>query len=195
MVEFIVLGVGVFLVFSFGGKRVRRIFGIGRSRKRFARKVSKSKTLKPFKETHSHQLNKTKFISGNAYVVDGDTICINSIQIRLHGIDAPEIDHPYGKKAKWALVAICKNQRVNAEILSVDDYGRTVAICTLEDGTDVSQEMVKLGMALDWEKFSGGLYRQYEPVGVRKKLWLADARQKGRLHVWQKYTTNQNTNS
>jgi len=47
--------------------------------------------------------------------------------------------------------------------------------------------MVKIGLAIDWAKFSNGAYRSLELPGVRKKLWLADARQKGRMNIWEKY--------
>jgi hypothetical protein len=47
--------------------------------------------------------------------------------------------------------------------------------------------MVKTGLAIDWAKFSGGVYRKLEPDRVRKKLWLADARQKGRMDVWERF--------
>ena len=33
-----------------------------------------------------------EIISGKAKVIDGDTISINNSKIRLHGIDAPELD-------------------------------------------------------------------------------------------------------
>lgn len=133
----------------------------------------------------------TRLVSGRAYVVDGDTLKISKTQVRLFGVDAPEMNHPYGQKAKWAMVALCKGQTVSAEITGDDEYGRMVAKCTLEDGRDLSAEMVKQGMAIDWPKFSGGAYASLEPEGVRKKLWLADARQKGRLHVWEAYEARQ----
>lgn len=126
-------------------------------------------------------------LNGPAYVVDGDTIVIRKTQVRLFGVDAPEMNHPYGKKAKWALVALCKGQTITAEVTAKDDHGRTVAKCYLPDGRDLSAEMVKQGLAIDWPKFSDGKYRSLEVEGVRKKLWLADARQKGRMHVWEKY--------
>lgn len=128
---------------------------------------------------------------GSAYVVDGDTLVIQETQIRLFGIDAPEINHPYGNKAKWALVSLCKGHAVRAEITEQDDYGRTVARCYLQDGRDLSAEMVRLGLAIDWPKFSGGIYRSLETPEVRKKLWLADARQKGRIHVWRQFEAKQ----
>jgi len=133
----------------------------------------------------------TSILQGFAYVVDGDTLTINKTQIRLFGIDAPEMNHPYGKNAKWALVGLCKGQVVKAEITEKDAYGRTVAKCYLQDGRDLSAEMVKLGLAIDWAKFSGGQYRSLEVPDVRKKLWLADARQKGRMDVWERFEANQ----
>ncbi|MEL6838766.1 MAG: nuclease, partial [Pseudomonadota bacterium] len=63
--------------------------------------------------------------------------------------------------------------------------------CFLPDGRDLSAEMVKQGLALDWAKYSGGVYRHHEPQDVRKKLWLADARQNGRMHVWEKFEVRQ----
>lgn len=132
-------------------------------------------------------LSKDVVLTGRAYVVDGDTLTIQNTQVRLFGIDAPELDHPYGKNAKGALFSLCKGQDVRAEIIAQDTHGRTVARCYLADGRDLSAEMVKLGLAIDWAKFSNGQYRSLELPGVRKKLWLADARQKGRMDVWERY--------
>ena len=126
-------------------------------------------------------------IEGYARIIDGDSLKISRTEIRLYGVDAPELNHPWGQKAKWALVALCKGHRVRARIVEWDTHGRTVAMCYLPDGRDVSEEMVRQGLALDWPKFSGGDYRHVEPEGVRKKLWLADARQKGRMHVWAQF--------
>jgi endonuclease YncB( thermonuclease family) len=130
-----------------------------------------------------------KVIRGAAYVTDGDTIVIDKTQVRLFGIDAPELDHPYGQKAKWEMVKLCKGRTVRAEITDMDHYGRTVARCYLEDGRDLSAEMVKQGLALGWGKFSGDTYTRLETPDARKKLWLADARQKGRMHVWEKFAS------
>ena len=120
-------------------------------------------------------------VAGRCHVVDGDTIVIDNRMIRLAGIDAPELDQPYGQNAKWTLIRLCKGQIVEARIEGGDPYDRTVATCRLPDGRDLSAEMVRCGMALDWPKFSGGRYRALEPPGIRKKLWRVDARQKGRF--------------
>lgn len=116
---------------------------------------------------------------------------IQKTQIRLFGVDAPELNHPNGIRAKRCLMAMCKGQSIRAEVLSIDAHGRTVAICTLPDGRDLSAEMVKAGLALDWAKFSGGIYRDLEVPEARRKMWLADARQKGHMHVWARFEAKQ----
>ena len=155
-------------------------------------KKSRYGKFPPFEQTSSGPVPGRTEVRGTAYVVDGDTLIIQQTQIRLFGIDAPELDHPHGKNAKWALVSLCKGKTVHAEITAQDTHGRTVARCSLDDGRDLSAEMVKLGLAIDWPKFSGGKYRPLEVPGVRKKLWLADARQKGRMHVWEQYEARKN---
>lgn len=120
-------------------------------------------------------------VTGNCYVVDGDSIVINKINIRLFGIDAPELNHPYGKNAKWELLALCKGQRITARFTDDWTYDRAVARCYLPAGTDLSAEMVRRGHAVDWPKYSGGVYRAYEVPDIRQRLWRCDARQKGRM--------------
>lgn len=130
--------------------------------------------------TLSVSLTNLRVLEGKCSVVDGDTIKIKGQSIRLFGIDAPELDHGYGQKAKWELVKLVKGQNIRAELLpDIESYGRLVAICYLSDGRDLSAEMVKLGLALDWPKFSGGKYRHLEPEGVRQKLWRAAAKHRG----------------
>lgn len=120
-------------------------------------------------------------IVGRAWVIDGDTIDISGTRIRLAGIDAPELGDPYGNKAKFFLVNMCQGQQVRAVFDGELSYERAVATCFLPDGRDLSAEMVKAGMALDWRKFSGGKYRSLEPPDARKRLWRCDARQRGRM--------------
>lgn len=120
-------------------------------------------------------------LRGRCWVVDGDTIVIDKVHIRLAGIDAPELDHPWGKRSKWALVQLCKGQVVTARIRPELSYDRVVAECYLPDGRDLAAELVRAGLALDWPKFSGGKYRHLETADARRTLWRADARQRGKL--------------
>lgn len=114
-------------------------------------------------------------------MIDGDTVIIQGTRLRLFGIDAPELDHPYGQKSKWAVIRMCQDQVVTAELHESVSYDRKVARCVLPDGRDIGAELVRMGLALDWPKFSGGRYGHLEPAGIRRKLWRADARQKGRM--------------
>ncbi|XAT59614.1 hypothetical protein GN278_01500 [Rhodobacteraceae bacterium Araon29] len=75
------------------------------------------------------------------HVIDGDTIVIGKQHIRFAGIDAPELNKPYGKQAKWALVELCKGQNVTAYLTGETSYDRVVAKCFLDDGRDLAAEM------------------------------------------------------
>ena len=143
---------------------------------------SRESPRRTVKSTPAHETT----LTGKCYVVDGDTIRIGKVSLRLAGIDAPELEHPWGKKAKWELCQLCKGQIITAEIEPEMSYDRVVATCYLPDGRDLSAEMVKLGMALDWPKFSGEKYAELEPEGVRKKHWKAAARQRGQMDVFHK---------
>ncbi|MGP9821989.1 thermonuclease family protein [Salinarimonas sp. NSM] len=123
----------------------------------------------------------TRILRGRCWVIDGDTIVIDGVHIRLAGIDAPELDHPWGNQSKWAMVKMCRGKMITAHIQPEISYDRVVAECYLPDGRDLSAELVRCGLALDWPKFSGGKYRHLEPPDVRRKLWRADARMRGRL--------------
>ena len=120
-----------------------------------------------------------RILTGTAWVIDGDTIVIDRVHLRLFGIDAPELDHPYGQKAKSAMIGLCKGHKVRAEIRENDHYDRCVARCFLPDGRDLSAELVKMGLAIDWPKYSGGVYRKLETQDVRRRLWRAHNRQMG----------------
>ena len=54
----------------------------------------------PFDAQSAYKQPVSTTLQGPAYVVDGDTVVIQKTQIRLFGVDAPEMDHPHGKNAK-----------------------------------------------------------------------------------------------
>ena len=137
------------------------------------RSVSQNKerrvTDPPITNTNSGQIEKT-IISGKCHVIDGDTIVIRKQKIRLAGINAPELNEPYGKKAKWAMVELCKGQNVTAHLTGETSYDRVVAKCFLDDGRDLATEMVKKELALDIPHFPNADYKQFETPNSRRKL-------------------------
>ena len=109
-------------------------------------------------------------LTGKAYVIDGDTIRVRNTKIRLAGIDAPELNMPWGQKSKWAMVGICKGQTITVKLDGERSHDRLVGTCFLPDGRDIGAEIIKLGLALDLPHFSGGKYRHLEPEGARRML-------------------------
>ncbi len=104
---------------------------------------------------------------GRASVIDGDTLEIHGTRIRLWGIDAPEssqlcrgensLQYRCGAKAANDLDAFIARRPVNCLPITLDQYGRTVASCSVE-GVDLGQWLVRNGLALDWPPFSKGKY-------------------------------------
>ena len=100
-------------------------------------------------------------LTGQASVIDGDTIEIHGTRIRLWGIDAPEstqlcrgedsLQYRCGAKAANDLDAFIARRPVSCTPISLDQYGRTVATCSV-DGADLGQWLVSNGLALDWPR-------------------------------------------
>ena len=106
---------------------------------------------------------------GRASVVDGDTIEIHSVRIRLFGIDAPESDqlcrneesdlYRCGQKASNELSSFIGARPVQCVEVDRDRYKRLVSVCNV-GGTDIGDWLVRKGFALDWPQYSKGSYAE-----------------------------------
>jgi endonuclease YncB( thermonuclease family) len=106
-------------------------------------------------------------LTGQASVIDGDTLDIHGTRIRLWGLDAPESSQlcrgedslPYrcGAKSANALDSYIGRRPVNCSPITLDQYGRTVATCSV-GGADIGDWLVRSGLALDWSEYSKGKY-------------------------------------
>ena len=89
-------------------------------------------------------------------VHDGDTITMKNEsgqkKIRLAGIDAPELNQPYGVESREALKGAVIDRQVQIETTKADKYGRVVGKVVL-DGQDINLKQVQTGVA--W------VYREY----------------------------------
>src|SRR3981189_1578772 len=102
-----------------------------------------------------------------ASVIDGDTLEIHGMRIRFWGVDAPEsnqlcrgedsLQYQCGAKAANDLDAFIARRPVNCLPITLDQYGRTVASCSVE-GVDLGLWLVRNGLALDWPQYSKGKY-------------------------------------
>lgn len=95
------------------------------------------------------------------FVRDGDTIELGATAIRLSGLAAPEWDALGGFEATAAMRELVLGKVVTCELDGEATYDRCAAICHLH-GTDISEEMVLMGLARDCPRYSGGRYRAAE---------------------------------
>jgi len=103
-----------------------------------------------------------------SHVTDGDTLWVRPQgggeprKIRVQGIDAPEICQLYGEAARSALTAHVLGQRVQVDVQRVDQYGRLLALITLQ-GQDIGAWMVSQGHAWSYRyRRDGGPYAAQE---------------------------------
>lgn len=118
--------------------------------------------------------------TGNASVKDGDSLVLNGIEVRLHGIDAPEYnqrceasagEYPCGREAARALRNLLRGRTINCRGLDTDRYGRAVSVC--KDGDlEINREMVRQGWAVAYIRHSVSyLKAQQEAKQARRGIW------------------------
>jgi len=98
-----------------------------------------------------------------ARVIDGDTLELGQVHIRLASIDAPEMrqgcidssgaDYACGWSAKTALETIINGGPVTCRGVGWDIYGRQIAVCRTKLVPDLGAEMVRRGWAVDYRKY------------------------------------------
>jgi Staphylococcal nuclease homologue len=95
---------------------------------------------------------------GRARVIDGDSIEISGVRIRLEGIDAPEWSQTCvdpkgqtwlcGQSAAQQLRSYIDGRELTCARHGVDRYNRILAVCSVPDGADVNAWIVRQGWAL-----------------------------------------------
>jgi endonuclease YncB( thermonuclease family) len=123
-------------------------------------------------------------VQGVARVVDGDTIVVAETRVRLEGIDAPEtgqvckrawIGHwACGTTATSALVKLVENREVVCAHKGWDKYNRFLGVCAVE-GRDINAEMVRVGMAWAFVKYSQAYVKEEaEARDAKRGIWQAE---------------------
>jgi endonuclease YncB( thermonuclease family) len=105
----------------------------------------------------------TLTIAGPLEVLDGDTLAIGLVQIRLFGIDAPEANQRCALQngREWAcghaatrfLRGLTDNGDLECLPASRDPYGRIVSSCSVS-GRDLGTAMVESGLAWAYTDYS-----------------------------------------
>ena len=65
-------------------------------------------------------------ISGPAVVLDGDTVVVAGVHIRLKGVDAPELGNPLGEAARQVMVDIIGDSELTCRLTGERTWRREV---------------------------------------------------------------------
>lgn len=93
------------------------------------------------------------------FVKDGDSLRLigQSRDIRLWGIDAPEMGEPAGRAARDFMKSLVTGQSLRCQTKAIDKYGRKVAQCWRGED-DLSLLMLQAGQAKEFCSFTRGFY-------------------------------------
>ena len=143
--------------------------------------ILKGEIPESISKTDEGEDEKIQFQAKVIEIVDGDTVEILyhklPLRIRMKHIDAPEKrgSQPYGNKAKSILSGLCFGEKVT--IVTEGDFdmgGRLIAEIYNSEGTNINKEMVRLGYAWHFKKYSDDLnYAGIEKEARQSKrgLW------------------------
>jgi endonuclease YncB( thermonuclease family) len=115
-------------------------------------------------------------LTGSAKVIDGDTIVVAGQLVRLHGIDAPELEQTFwwrgqqivcGTMALAALDALTAGVKIRCEAIERDRHGRLVAKVFSPNGSTSA----------------GGWCRPW-PTGGKDYVDAEDEARKGKRGMW-----------
>src|SRR5260370_42034184 len=97
-------------------------------------------------------------LMGHASIIRGHTRELRGTRIRLRGTDAPEssqlcrgddsLQYRCGAKAANELDTFVARRPVDCSPVSLDQYGRTVAVCSI-NGVDLAEWLIRNRLALD----------------------------------------------
>ncbi len=121
-------------------------------------------------------------IWGHAEVIDGDTIAIDGQKVRLHGIDAFELDQMCSStnprqqwncgeaSAKFLKQIVIASRPVRCDVLGIDRYQRYIGQCFVDD-RDMGAQMVGTGLAVAYRRYSTDYIGQ--ELAAREGKWGA----------------------
>jgi endonuclease YncB( thermonuclease family) len=121
-------------------------------------------------------------VGGNgeaARAIDGDSLRLGGREIRLWGIDAPEMrqqcrvggkDQPCGRDARARLVQLLEAGGVTCNGLGEDRHGRLLAVCRA-GRVDINRTLVEEGVAFD---YGGYPAEEAAARAQRRGVWAGD---------------------
>jgi endonuclease YncB( thermonuclease family) len=121
----------------------------------------------------------------SVHVIDGDSLRTGTEEIRLVGIDAPELrqtcrdgqgrEWSCGRAAKARLAELIAHGDVACSPRGIDRYGRTLAVCSARNVPDIGEVMVREGYAVNFAIDYGGYpVAEREAQSARSGIWQGD---------------------
>jgi endonuclease YncB( thermonuclease family) len=118
------------------------------------------------------------FNTNEVRVIDGDSIALGKLQIRLQGIDAPELKQeckkikskkPYmcGEVAKDYLVKLIDNRTIECTNEGLDRYQRQLAYCYIGK-INLNSEMVRSGNAVAYSQYDKSFLNEEQEAKLNK---------------------------
>lgn len=120
------------------------------------------------------------FVEGHASIIDGDSIMISSVTIRLAGIDAPELHqfcgkkdarYPCGLEAKKYLEQLTANQPVRCHWHKKDKYRRSLATCKTKEISNINATLVQNGWAVSYYDYPE---EEQKAKKTKKGIWQSN---------------------
>lgn len=114
-------------------------------------------------------------LNGRAHVLDGDTIAVGGVHVRLSGVAAPELEHEDlgihaeagGEDATAFMRRLVESQTVVCDLSGERTHERRAGIC-YRDGQDIGAELIKAGLARECLRYSKGRYTGLEPASAQR---------------------------
>lgn len=124
-------------------------------------------------------------VRGAARVIDGDTLDVAGLRVRLEGIDAPEISQKCrtpghgravwlaGREAAGTLARWVRGEEVVCERIGLDRYGRMLGRCHA-GGRELNAEMIRHGLAWAFRKYSKSYVLEERTARTAQRgIWAA----------------------
>lgn len=135
--------------------------------------------------------------SGAARAIDGDSLVVGGVEVRLHGIDAPEFDQSCSRAGTtWAcgrasadqMTKLIAGQHVICTAVGQDQHGRTLGQCKAGN-TDLNRMMVAGGYALAYRRYSTAYVSAEDSARLAKRgIWSGTFEQPGEVrHAGEDY--------
>lgn len=120
---------------------------------------------------------------GEGRAIDGDSLMVGTTEVRLFGIDAPELHQSCTRnEAPWScgsaaadqLSNMVLNKQIECSTMGKDVHGRTLASCRV-GSLDLNRYMVATGFAVAYRRYSSNYVSAEESAHASKRgIWAGE---------------------